>query len=530
VKKGVDTETGAIVALKFMNRANDQWALEQAEQVRTEIKSLTKIRHENVMKLYAYNLSAKYPLDDGSGETIKTILLVLEYCPGGELFDILYYADKLPESIARTYFRQMMYGLQAVHKAGITHRDLKPQNLLLDANFQLKITDFGLSKIIENNEDKIMKTTYVGTKGYQAPELLKNQKYTNACDIFSIGVVLFILLAGYPPFEAAHKTDKWYRPICAGQWEKFWHVHRGANIGDEAKKLIENMICYRPAKRFTVDDILAHKWFGGETVEQSEMKPVLLKKFQQARENRKKDSKKMKDIQESRHRAFKPAGPLMQVMQNKPAKPWHLGNRAPLRSLTTYYTDLSPYEAIWSVKFVVEQSMKGAVVYDPEKAPDHLEAAVGVVEGGKDIKYHFQIHAYQDPDRFETLLHFVPVHSPNNSMLTMKRLMHDFLGTLYLYNVLKYEFPAVVVDNMTKSDMESKGLTPMGPSPDDVDDDVKEDEAPNSKGPKPLSVEADLTIIGEEEHIMKKDGVSREKAQDLAKAAEKEAEACEAAG
>jgi len=519
VKKGVDTETGAIVALKFMNRANDQWALEQAEQVRTEIKSLTKIRHENVMKLYAYNLSAKYPLDDGSGDTIKTILLVLEYCPGGELFDILYYADKLPVNIARTYFHQMMYGLQAVHKAGITHRDLKPQNLLLDANFQLKITDFGLSKIMENNEDKIMKTTYVGTKGYQAPELLKNQKYTNACDIFSIGVVLFILLAGYPPFEAAHKTDKWYRPICAGEWDKFWHVHRGAQIGDDAKNLIESMICYRPAKRSTVDDILEHKWFKGETVKQSEIKPVLLKKFQQARENRKKDSKKMQDIQESRHRAFDPAGDLMLAVQNKPAKPWHMGKQNPLRSLTTYYTDLSPHKAIWSVKFVVADAMKGAVVYDPKNAPDHLEAGVGVMEDGREITYKFQIHAYQDPNRFETLLQFMAVHSPDNSMLTMRRIMHDLIGSLYLYGVLKYELPAVVVDNMTDQDFEKSGLTPMGPPPDDdktpADDSKEEDELPKGKS-KPLRIDAELTVIGEEENLMKTEGLSREEAKDLA--------------
>merc|ERR1719479_294064 len=125
VKKGVDTETGAIVALKFMNRATDQWALEQAEQVRTEIKSLTQIRHENVMKLYAYNLNAKYPQKDGN--FIQTILLVLEYCPGGELFDILYYTDKLDAKTARTYFQMMIQGLKACHMSGVCHRDIKPQ-------------------------------------------------------------------------------------------------------------------------------------------------------------------------------------------------------------------------------------------------------------------------------------------------------------------------------------------------------------------------------------------------------------------
>ena len=177
----------------------------------TEIEALKNIRHQNVMKLYAYNLNAQYPKatgdaakDDTHGKTkssseqkyIDTILLVLEYAPGGELFDILYYTSALKEVVARTYFKQIINGLEACHNANVVHRDLKPQNLLLDSKFNLKIIDFGLSKIIRTDADAIMKTTYVGTRGYQAPELLLNQKYDAKCDIFSVGVILFILMAG----------------------------------------------------------------------------------------------------------------------------------------------------------------------------------------------------------------------------------------------------------------------------------------------------------------------------------------------
>ena len=89
-----------------------------------------------------------------------------------------------------------MLGLEACHNAGIAHRDIKPQNLLLDARYNMKITDFGLSKVFESDADTIMKTTYVGTRGYQAPELLLSKPYDLACDVFSAGVVLFILLTG----------------------------------------------------------------------------------------------------------------------------------------------------------------------------------------------------------------------------------------------------------------------------------------------------------------------------------------------
>ena len=98
--------------------------------------------------------------------------------------------------MAHTYSKQIINGLNACHNANVVHRDLKPQNLLLDSKYNLKITDFWLSKIIQSDADAIMKTTYVGTPGYQAPELLLNQKYDLKCEVFSAGVILFILLAG----------------------------------------------------------------------------------------------------------------------------------------------------------------------------------------------------------------------------------------------------------------------------------------------------------------------------------------------
>jgi len=96
----------------------------------------------------------------------------------------------------------MCAGLQAIHDAGVTHRDLKANNILLDHKFQLKITDFGLSHIYDgqNIQDNRMTTCWVGTKGYQAPELILNRPYSQKCDIFSTGVVIFTLLGGHQPF------------------------------------------------------------------------------------------------------------------------------------------------------------------------------------------------------------------------------------------------------------------------------------------------------------------------------------------
>jgi len=297
VKKGYDTKTGSYVALKFMSRADKTWENEQAGQVRTEIKSMMKVKSDNVMKLYAYNLNCKYP--EKGGNTLNTILLVLEFCPGGELFDILYYTQELDPKTARTYFVQLMEGLQTCHNFGVIHRDLKPQNLLMDAEYQLKITDFGLSKLVKHADSAVMKTSYVGTRGYQAPELLRKKKYGKACDVFSAGVVLFILLTGYPPFEQAVKSDKWYNPLAVDNPKKFWDQHKCCGVKPDAKELITKMLAYQAKDRIDIESILKSDFCQGEKHTPEELKKVLRKKHRNACKRRKKDKKKMNEMQHS---------------------------------------------------------------------------------------------------------------------------------------------------------------------------------------------------------------------------------------
>jgi len=223
------------------------------------------------------------------------------YAPGGELFDILYYTSALKEIVARTYFKQIINGLEACHNANVVHRVLKPQNLLLDAKYNLKITDFGLSKIIQSDADSIMKTTYVGTRGYQAPELLLNQKYDLKCDIFSVGVILFILLAGYPPFEQASKTDKWFKPLSKGKYDKFWKAHQKSQIIKipGAKDLLTKMLCPDPTQRIDMNGIKNHEWFKGAVLKQKDLISVIRERHRAAEKKRRKDVRKMNDLAQS---------------------------------------------------------------------------------------------------------------------------------------------------------------------------------------------------------------------------------------
>eukprot|EP01084_Bolivina_argentea_P264136 447320_1 len=233
VKKGFDKKTGKVVALKFIAKADESWAKEQIHRVVTEIESLRSIRHPNVLKLYGYNLNAQYPIK--KNEKINCILLVLEFAAGGELYDMLQYTATLEPVLARSYFRQCIFGVEACHNAGVAHRNLQPHNLLLNSRFNIKISGFGSGTIFESEADAIMKDTLVGTKGYQAPELLLDKPYDVACDIFSMGVVLFVLLTGYPPFEQAHYSDRWFRPLAKCDYRKFWKYHAGCSISNDAK-------------------------------------------------------------------------------------------------------------------------------------------------------------------------------------------------------------------------------------------------------------------------------------------------------
>ena len=302
VKKGYDRQDGRIVALKFTSKAKGNWSDSQTKQVQNEIEALRQIKHKNVLQLLAYNLNAKYPQQDGT--IIPTVLLVLEYLPGGELFDILRCTHALKENMARTYFNQLIDGLTAYHSAGICHRDIKPQNLLLDSHFALKIADFGLAKVFGKDDENLMRTFYVGTQGYQAPEILNKDPYLFECDIFSCGVVLFILLAGYPPFEQATTKCRWYAPLLAGNARQFWKQHRGCGIPSAAKDLITRMVWYDKNKRITISRIKKHKWYNGERLSAKQSIKELKTLYHKKEIERRYDAAKQAPISDSVYRGL----------------------------------------------------------------------------------------------------------------------------------------------------------------------------------------------------------------------------------
>ena len=238
-------KTGDIRACKHLSKLS----IKNLEKFELEINILIKTDHPNIIKLYEIF------------ESQRSLYLVMQECKGGEVFDrIIEHIQKnemYTEKEAANIFQQLMSSVKYCHNNGICHRDLKPENLLYlnegeENDNPIKIIDFGLSQIFINRKLK----TKVGTAYYVAPEILKGD-YTEKCDVWSAGVILYILLSGDPPFNGADDSVI-YSKIATMKYtfpEKKWK-----NISNEAKDLITHMICPEE-ERYNAEQVLAHPWF-----------------------------------------------------------------------------------------------------------------------------------------------------------------------------------------------------------------------------------------------------------------------------
>ncbi|KAF3616751.1 CBL-interacting serine/threonine-protein kinase 9 [Capsicum annuum] len=200
VKYAKNVQTGDHVAIKIINRER---VLRQniMEQIKREISTMKLIRHPNVVRIFEVMAS-------------KTkIYIILEYVHGGELFDEIARHGRLKEDEARRYFQQLINAVDYCHSRGVYHRDLKPENLLLDSFGTMKVSDFGLSALSKQVRDDGLLHTACGTPNYVAPEVLTDKGYDGTTtDVWSFGVILFVLMAGYLPFDEPN-LNSLYRKI-----------------------------------------------------------------------------------------------------------------------------------------------------------------------------------------------------------------------------------------------------------------------------------------------------------------------------
>ena len=236
-----------ITKAQFACKELQKKSLSDYEGLMREVNLMIKLDHPNIIKLYEYY------------ENEKSIYLIMELCTGGELFDRI--VDNTENGIqytekqAANLFRQMMDAINYCHKNGIVHRDLKPENLLFlnkDQNSPIKVIDFGMSKRFDH---KTYMNEKVGTAYYISPEVLQG-KYDEKCDIWSAGVILYIIICGYPCFNG-EDDDEIFAAIQKGkiafpspEWD---------DISEDVKKLIKKMCC-SPDKRLTAEQVLNETW------------------------------------------------------------------------------------------------------------------------------------------------------------------------------------------------------------------------------------------------------------------------------
>ncbi|THU70120.1 hypothetical protein C4D60_Mb08t21700 [Musa balbisiana] len=187
--------------------------------------------------------------------TRSKIYFVLEYVKGGELFNKVA-KGKLKEDVARRYFQQLINAVEFCHSRGVYHRDLKPENLLLDENGDLKISDFGLSALAESKRQDGLLHTTCGTPAYVAPEVISRKGYDGAkADIWSCGVILFVLMAGYLPFHDSNLMEM-YRKIAKADFKcPCW-------FPSDVRRLLSRILDPNPTTRISIAKIMENPWFG----------------------------------------------------------------------------------------------------------------------------------------------------------------------------------------------------------------------------------------------------------------------------
>ncbi|XP_030146647.2 serine/threonine-protein kinase SIK3 isoform X4 [Taeniopygia guttata] len=237
VKLATHLVTRAKVAIKIIDKT--QLDEENLKKIFREVQIMKMLCHPHIIRLYQVM------------ETERMIYLVTEYASGGEIFDHLVAHGRMAEKEARRKFKQIVAAVNFCHCRNIVHRDLKAENLLLDANLNIKIADFGFSNIFTPGQ---LLKTWCGSPPYAAPELFEGKEYDGPkVDIWSLGVVLYVLVCGALPFDGSTLQNLRARVLSGKFRIPFF-------MSTECEHLIRHMLVLDPSKRLSMEQICKHKW------------------------------------------------------------------------------------------------------------------------------------------------------------------------------------------------------------------------------------------------------------------------------
>ncbi|XP_005271539.2 serine/threonine-protein kinase SIK3 isoform X2 [Homo sapiens] len=237
VKRATHLVTKAKVAIKIIDKT--QLDEENLKKIFREVQIMKMLCHPHIIRLYQVM------------ETERMIYLVTEYASGGEIFDHLVAHGRMAEKEARRKFKQIVTAVYFCHCRNIVHRDLKAENLLLDANLNIKIADFGFSNLFTPGQ---LLKTWCGSPPYAAPELFEGKEYDGPkVDIWSLGVVLYVLVCGALPFDGSTLQNLRARVLSGKFRIPFF-------MSTECEHLIRHMLVLDPNKRLSMEQICKHKW------------------------------------------------------------------------------------------------------------------------------------------------------------------------------------------------------------------------------------------------------------------------------
>ncbi|XP_017311783.1 MAP/microtubule affinity-regulating kinase 3 isoform X5 [Ictalurus punctatus] len=243
--------TGREVAIKIIDKT--QLNPTSLQKLFREVRIMKILNHPNIVKLFEVI------------ETEKTLYLVMEYASGGEVFDYLVAHGRMKEKEARAKFRQIVSAVQYCHQKHIVHRDLKAENLLLDADMNIKIADFGFSNefTLGNKLD-----TFCGSPPYAAPELFQGKKYDGPeVDVWSLGVILYTLVSGSLPFDGQNLKELRER-VLRGKYRIPFYM------STDCENLLKRFLVLNPIKRGTLEQIMKDRWINAG-FEEDELKPFM---------------------------------------------------------------------------------------------------------------------------------------------------------------------------------------------------------------------------------------------------------------